>query len=68
MIYSVNQKVTYIAVGGKKEEATILARKVDSEDGKTIRTENASGNFDYLVLVEKNGKKEEHFCNESDIE
>lgn len=66
MSYSVGQKVIYQAIGGKKEEATIVAKK-DPKTG-TIRTEHASGNFDYIVSVEKNGKKEEHFCSENDID
>jgi|GEM_PF-2647658 len=65
MSYSVGQKVIYNAIGGKKVEATIIAKK-DPKSG-TIKTEHASGNFDYLVSVEMNGKKEEHFCNEDDI-
>jgi hypothetical protein len=65
MLYSVGQKVFYFEIGGKKVEATIIAIKDD--ESRTIKTERASGNFDYLVWVEKNGKKEEHFCNENDI-
>ena len=48
----------------KKNQTRIL--KKDPKTG-TIKTENASGNFDYLVSVEKDGKKEEHFCSENDI-
>lgn len=67
MRYSVNQKVIYISISGKREEAIIIARKVDFENGH-IKTENASGSFDYLVSVEKNGIIEQHFCSESDVE
>lgn len=67
MPYTVNQKVIYNSIGGKKEEATIIARKIDYENGH-IKTEHASGSFDYLVAIEKNGKIEHHFCNEDDIE
>lgn len=65
MPYSVGQKVIYNSIGGKKVDATIIAKK-DPGTG-TIKTENASGNFDYLVSVEKDGKKEEYFCSENDI-
>ena len=65
MPYSVGQKVIYNSIGGKKVDATIIAKK-DPKTG-TIKTENASGNFDYLVSVEKDGKKQEHFCSENDI-
>ncbi|WP_338840574.1 hypothetical protein [Flavobacterium ginsenosidimutans] len=67
MKYSVNQKVIYVALNGKREEAIIIARKIDFKNGH-IKTENASGSFDYLVSVEKNGLIEHHFCNEDDIE
>lgn len=65
MPYSIGQKVIYNTIGGKKVEATIVAKK-DPETG-TIKTDRTSGNFDYLVTIEKNGITEEHFCNEKDI-
>lgn len=66
MKYSIGQKVNYKTIGGKIEGAIIIAVKSEGENG-TIKTERASGNFDYLVAVEKDGTIEEHFCMERDI-
>ncbi|WP_291138619.1 hypothetical protein [Flavobacterium sp. UBA7663] len=67
MAYSVGQKVVYKALNGTKEDATVIARKIDFKNG-VIEIWNAQGNFDYLVTVEKNGIIEQHFCEEEDIE
>lgn len=67
MSYSVGEKVVYSAINGKKENAIVIARKIDFDNG-VIEIWNAQGNFDYLVTVDKNGLKEQHFCEESDLE
>lgn len=67
MKFKENEKVMYTPITGKIEKATIIACK-DKFNTGSIKTENASGNFDYLISVEKEGKTEQHFCQESDLE
>lgn len=67
MKFKENEKVLYTSITCKKEKATIIACK-DKFDTGSIKKENASGNFDYLISVEKEGKTEQHFCQESDLE
>ena len=67
MKFKENEKVLYTSITGKIEKATIIACK-DKFDKRSIKTKNASGNFDYLISVEKEGKTEQHFCQESDLE
>mgnify|MGYP003611636026 CR=1 FL=1 len=67
MKYKENDKVMYTPINGKKIEAIIIACKDKFETG-SIKTKNASGNFDYLISIEKEGKTEQHFCQENDLE
>jgi hypothetical protein len=61
MEYKINQEITFNSLDGKKHKAKIIARKEDFQKGST-RTPNASGNYDYLITYEENGKIEQKFC------
>ena len=68
MPYSINQEVTYTSITGHKKTAKIISRKVDFENG-SIKTEFASGNFDYIIsFVNDEGIVEKHFCQEENLE
>ena len=68
MSYIINQEVTYTSITGSKKTAKIISRKVDFENG-SIKTEFASGNFDYIIsFVNDEGIIEKHFCQEENLE
>ncbi len=66
MEYSKGQKLTFTSPNGKKEEVTILKRKVDYEDG-FIDEPNYKATFDYFVEVERSGKTETMFCQNREL-
>jgi len=67
MKYFIGQDVTYVHLNGRKEIAKILTRK-DLFENDQINTEFAKGNFDYLIVIKRNGIPEDVFCNETDLE
>lgn len=66
MPFEVGQKAIFTSLNGKQEEVTILKRAIDYDKG-FIYEFNAKGNFDYLASVIRNLKKEEIFCDESEL-
>ncbi len=66
MAYSVGQKLIFTAPNGKKEEITIVKRKIDYKDG-FIDEPNYKSNFDYFARVERNGAIEHIFCQHNEL-
>lgn len=67
MAFHIGQEVVYTSVDGKKENATVLKRKIDFKSGQ-INTQNIKGiGFDYLISLVRNGKTTEVFCLEKEL-
>ncbi|HSD05773.1 hypothetical protein [Flavobacterium sp.] len=67
MAFIIGQKVIYTSVGGKKENATILLRKIDFPNGQIDTFNIKGGYFDYQISLERNGELIETFCLEKEL-
>jgi len=65
-MYKQKDNVLYRALDGNLYKAIILYRKIDFEND-VINTENAVGNFDYLISYQFKGKVMVSFCQEEDL-
>lgn len=65
----IGESVDYRNLQRKIEEGYVLKRAIDYENGFINDEElHASGRFDYLISVERNGKTEHVFCQNEDLE
>ena len=65
-MHNQGDKVNYKNFDGKLYTAIILYSKLDFENS-FIKTDNAVGNFDYLVTYEVGNRKFIVFCQEEDL-
>lgn len=67
MAFIIGQKVMYTSVGGKKENATILLRKIDFPKGQIDTFNIKGGQFDYQISLEQDGEVIQTFCLENEL-
>jgi hypothetical protein len=67
MAFIIGQKVIYTSVGGKKENATILLRKIDFPNDQIDTVNIKGGHFDYQISFEENGELIKTFCLEKEL-
>lgn len=67
MSFLKGQEVIYTSVGGTKEKAKIILRKIDFENGRIEIFNIKGGEFEYLISVERSGKRNEVLCLEKEL-
>jgi hypothetical protein len=67
MAFIIGQKVIYTSLGGKKENATILLRKIDFPNGQIDTFNIKGGQFDYQISLEQDGEVIQKFCLENEL-